>query len=132
LSTFGFSGGGGRSLLLAAVDHRVRASVVTCMMATFASLMPFHLDAHSWLLHTPGLWSFSEWPDLTRLAQARFLVQYRTEDHLFPLEGMESAHRRLMALHPEPGRYVGTFRPGGHEFDAAMQDEAFAFLAQNA
>ena len=130
LSTFGFSGGGGRSLLLAALDHRVRACVVACMMATFSSLMPSHLDAHSWLLHTPGLWSFSDWPDLTRLAQARFLVQYRTEDHLFPVDGMESAHRRLMALHPEPGRYLGTFRPGGHEFDAAMQDEAMDFLAQ--
>jgi len=129
LSTFGFSGGGGRSLLLAALDHRVRASVVACMMATFASLMPSHLDAHSWLLHTPGLWSFSDWPDLTRLAQARFLVQYRTEDHLFPVVGMEAAHQRLTALHPELGRYLGTFRPGGHEFDAAMQDEAIDFLA---
>ena len=44
LSTFGFSGGGGRSLLLAALDHRVGASVVACMMATFSSLVPSHLD----------------------------------------------------------------------------------------
>ena len=118
LSTFGFSGGGGRSLLLAALDHRVSACVVACMMATFSSLVPSYLDAHSWLLHVPGLWSFSDWPDLTRLAQARFLVQYRMDDQLFPVGGMESAHRRLIALHPEPGRYLGTFRPGGHEFDA--------------
>ena len=76
LSTFGFSGGGGRSLLLAALDHRVSAWVVACMMATFSSLVPSYLDTHSWLLHVPGLWSFSDWPDLTRLAQARFLVQY--------------------------------------------------------
>jgi dienelactone hydrolase len=33
LGTFGFSGGGGRSLLLAALDHRVGACVVSCMMA---------------------------------------------------------------------------------------------------
>ncbi len=132
LSTFGFSGGGGRSLLLAALDHRVSACVVACMMATFSSLVPSYLDAHSWLLHVPGLWSFSDWPDLTRLAQARFLVQYRMDDQLFPVGGMESAHRRLTALHPEPGRYLGTFRPGGHEFDLAMQDEAMDFLAHAA
>ena len=66
LSTFGFSGGGGRSLLLAALDHRVSACVVTCMMATFDSLMPRYLDSHSWLLNVPGLWAYSDWPDLTR------------------------------------------------------------------
>jgi dienelactone hydrolase len=38
LATFGFSGGGGRSLLLAALDHRITACVVSCMMATYASL----------------------------------------------------------------------------------------------
>ena len=47
LGTFGFSGGGGRSLLLAALDHRVAACVVSCMMATFASLVPAELDTHS-------------------------------------------------------------------------------------
>jgi dienelactone hydrolase len=40
LGTFGFSGGGGRSLLLAALDPRVAAGVISCMMATFASLVP--------------------------------------------------------------------------------------------
>ena len=128
LSTFGFSGGGGRSLLLAALDDRVGASVVTCMMATFESLVPMFLDSHSWLLNVPGLWSFSEWPDLTRLAKARFLVQYRLDDPLFPPAGMEAAHRRLAAIHSGTERYRGSFTPGGHEFDVAMQDEAINFL----
>jgi dienelactone hydrolase len=129
LSSFGFSGGGCRSLLLAALDHRVGDSVVSCMMATFASLVPSHLDAHSWLLHVPGLWSFSEWPDLTRLARARFLVQYRLGDPLFPVAGMEAAHRRLSDLHAGSDRYQGSFTAGGHAFGLEMQDEAIAFLA---
>jgi dienelactone hydrolase len=128
LGTFGFSGGGGRSLLLAALDHRVRASVVTCMMATFASLVPGDLDTHSWLLHAPGLWSFAEWPDLTRLGRARFLVQYGREDPLFPPDGMRAAHERLLALHPDGDRYRGTFSDAGHVFDAGLQAEAWAFL----
>jgi len=128
LSTFGFSGGGCRSLLLASLDRRVSAYVVACMMATFDSLVPSLLDSHSWLLNVPGLWSFSDWPDLTRLAKARLLVQYRLDDPLFPLAGMTAAHERLRAIHPAPGHYRGSFTPGGHEYDAAMQDEAIDFL----
>jgi dienelactone hydrolase len=130
LGTFGFSGGGGRSLLLAALDRRVAACVVSCMMATFASLVPAELDTHSWLLHIPGLWSFSDWPDLTALGRARFLVQYRTDDELFPRIGMEQAHDHLNRLHAANDRYCGSFWPGGHAFDAGMQDEAWAFLSE--
>jgi dienelactone hydrolase len=130
LGTFGFSGGGGRSLLLAALDHQVAACVVSCMMATFATLVPTELDTHSWLLHVPGLWSMTDWPDLTAIGRARFLVQYRTEDELFPRAGMLAAHQRLLRLHAGTTRYRGSFTPGSHAFDAGMQDEAWAFLAE--
>ena len=130
LGTFGFSGGGCRSLLLGALDHRVASCVVSCMMATFASLVPAELDTHSWLLHVPGLWSFADWPDLTAIGRARFLVQYRTDDELFPRAGMEAAHDRLLRLHAGTVRYRGSFSSGGHAFDAAMQDEAWDFLAE--
>ncbi|MBP2415189.1 acetylxylan esterase [Microlunatus capsulatus] len=128
LGAFGFSGGGGRALLLAALDHRVRAAVVTCMMATTGSLVPRYLDAHSWLLHVPGLWSWRDWPELTAVARARFLVQYREQDALFPADGMRAAHARLVELHAGGDRYRGTSRPGEHAFDGPMQDEAWAFL----
>jgi dienelactone hydrolase len=130
LGTFGFSGGGGRALLLAALDPRIGAAVVSCMMATFASLVPAGLDAHSWLLHAPGLWSFSDWPDLTTLGRARFLVQYRTGDELFSFAGMDEAHRRLLALHDGSGRYRGSFSDGDHAFDAVMQRQAWDFLTE--
>jgi dienelactone hydrolase len=130
LGTFGFSGGGGRGLLLAALDPRVSAAVVSCMMATFASLVPARLDAHSWLLHVPGLWAWSDWPDLTTLGRARFLVQYRTGDELFPYAGMQEAHARLLAVHADSGRYRGSFSDGGHAFDAAMQREAWDYLTE--
>ena len=129
LGCIGFSGGGGRSLTLAALSPRIRASVVTCMMTTFESLLPAYLDAHSWLLQTPGLWRLDDWPELTaRSAAARFLVQYALADELFPEDGMRQAHRILENLH-SPGRYTGSFWPGGHVFTAEMQDEAIGFLA---
>ncbi|MGN7200663.1 acetylxylan esterase [Arthrobacter sp. SAFR-044] len=131
LGCIGFSGGGGRSLVLAALSPRIRAAVVTCMMTTFESLFPAYLDAHSWLLQTPGLWKLGDWPDLTgRSAAARFLVQYALADELFPEDGMRQAHRRLEALHAGTDMYTGSFWPGGHVFTAGMQAEATDFLAK--
>lgn len=129
LGCIGFSGGGGRSLTLAALSPRIRAYVVTCMMTTFQSLLPAYLDAHSWLLQTPGLWKLGDWPGLTARSTAdRLLVQYALADELFPEEGMRQAHRILESLHG-PGTYTGTFWPGGHVFTAAMQNEAIHSLA---
>ncbi|MDQ0799881.1 acetylesterase [Arthrobacter sp. SLBN-112] len=131
LGCIGFSGGGGRSLTLAALSPRIRAAVVTCMMTTFESLFPAYLDAHSWLLQTPGLWRLGDWPELTaRSGAARFLVQYALADELFPEDGMRQAHRLLESLHSGTDRYAGSFWPGGHVFTAAMQDEALQFLAE--
>jgi predicted esterase len=100
------------------------------MMATFASVVPAELDTHSWLLHIPGLWSLMDWPELTGLGRARFLVQYRTDDELFPNAGMEQAHDHLLRLHEDTMRYRGSFSSGGHAFDAAMQEEAWAFWSE--
>jgi hypothetical protein len=43
---------------------------------------------------------------------------------------MDAAHDHLLRLHAGTMRYRGSFTPGGHAFDAAMQDEAWAFLAE--
>jgi dienelactone hydrolase len=128
LGCLGFSGGGGRSLLLAALSPKIRSYVVTCMMTTFESLLPAYLDAHSWLLQTPGLWNLCDWPELSALPSAEnFLVQYATADELFPEAGMQDADSALRSLHPS-GSYRGSFWPGGHAFTPGMQSEAAAFL----
>ncbi|MGN6326445.1 acetylxylan esterase [Pseudolysinimonas sp.] len=127
VASFGFSGGGGRSVLLSALDERVRASVVTCMMATFDSLFPRYLDVHSWLLNSPGLPGLTDWPDVVpRGAARRTLVQYGWRDPLFPEEGMLEAHERLRGVEG----YRGSFHDVDHVFDPAMQDEAWRFLEE--
>ncbi|MHC8608923.1 acetylesterase [Paenarthrobacter ureafaciens] len=128
LGCIGFSGGGGRALILAGLSPLVRSYVVTCMMTTFASLLPAYLDAHSWLLHSPGLAELGEWPDIALRSRAEsLLVQYALRDGLFPEQGMRDAHSYL-SLHL-PGRYTGTLWDEPHVFTPAMQDEAAAFLA---
>ncbi|WP_240721591.1 acetylxylan esterase [Pseudarthrobacter sp. NamE5] len=136
LGSIGFSGGGGRSLALAVLSARIKSYVVTCMMTTFQSLLPAYLDAHSWLLQTPGLWKLDDWPGLTARSGAdRLLVQYALGDELFPEDGMRAAHRMLDSLHNpangSPAAYTGSFWPGGHVFTAAMQQEALAFLSSS-
>jgi dienelactone hydrolase len=129
LGCLGFSGGGGRALALAVLSPRIRNYVITCMMTTFQSLLPAHLDAHSWLLQTPGLWTLGDWPELTGRSEAQgFLVQYALADELFPEEGMRQAHQILESLHGRES-YAGSFWPGGHVFTAAMQGEAISYLS---
>ncbi|SEE87776.1 Acetyl xylan esterase (AXE1) [Arthrobacter alpinus] len=128
LGCFGFSGGGGRALVLAALSPTVRSYAVTAMMTTFESLLPAYLDAHSWLLQTPGLGRLGEWPEFTAFAAAEnFMVQYASQDPLFPPQGMRDANRLLDNLH-SVGSYTGTFWPVGHEFSAGMQQEVFDFF----
>ena len=64
------------------------------------------------------------------MGRARFLVQYGEQDELFPPAGMAAAHTQLEQRHAGTGRYRGSVHPGGHVFDGAMQDEAWAFLAE--
>ena len=97
------------------------------MMATSASLVPDYLDTHSWLLHSPGLASRFDLPDIAALGR-QVLVQYGEHDELFPAQGMKDADTRLRALLGR--RYTGAWHDAGHEFTAAMQDEARAYLAR--
>jgi hypothetical protein len=43
---------------------------------------------------------------------------------------MEQARDHLLDLHRDTMRYRGSSSSGGHAFDAAMQDEAWVFLAE--
>lgn len=131
LGCTGFSGGGGRAMVLAALSPLIRSYVVTCMMTTFASLLPAYLDAHSWLLHSPGLSKLGDWPDLVvRSTAGAVLVQYALADQLFPEGGMRDADAHLSQRMPA-ARYKGSFWPGPHVFSTAMQEEAAAFLSSN-
>jgi dienelactone hydrolase len=130
LGSIGFSGGGGRSLMLAALSTLVKSFVVTCMMTTYRSLFPSYLDAHSWLLQTPGLARLGEFPELAvRSTADNFLVQYALVDELFPEGGMRDADAILAQA--APGRHSGSFWPGGHAFTPGMQAEAAGFLLQS-
>ena len=133
LGVVGFSGGGGRAAVLTALDPRIRASVIACMMSTVDELYPAYLDAHSWLFATPGLGHHRDWPDVAfARGDHHQLVLYAADDALFPPEGMARADALLHNRFADAaGTYVGTLVPGPHRFDGPMQEAAIGFLTES-
>lgn len=132
LGCVGLSGGGGRSMMLAALSPRIRSHVICCMMTTFASLLPSYLDLHSWLMHTPGLWQLADWPlvPFTRTdAPGSLLVQYARGDRLFPLQGMRDADALLAAGAGNGLDYTASWSDGDHAMTREMQDEIAGYFA---
>ena len=129
LAVAGFSGGGGRAISVSALAGVERVAVVA-MMATFDSLIPDHVATHSWLLNTPGLARAVELPVLAaNRTDQRLLVVYGERDPLFPLAGMQAAHRELTRLFQgASGSYRGLFLDAGHEFEPPAQDRVLDFL----
>ena len=131
LGTFGFSGGGGRSLLLAALDHQVGGCVVSCMMATFASPGPGRAG-HPFVAAPrarPVVTGRLAGPDRAGAGPVPGPVPRR--GRAVPARRDGGGSRSLAARrHAGTTRYRGSFHPGGHVFDAAMQEEAWAFLAE--
>ncbi|TDV57568.1 hypothetical protein [Actinophytocola oryzae] len=126
----GFSGGGGRAAVLTALDTRIMASVIACMMSTVDELLPAYLDAHSWLFAAPGLCDGRDWPDVAfARGEHDQLVLYAAEDALFPAEGMARADALLRGRFAGAvGNYVGVTVAGPHRFDGPMQELATTFL----
>ena len=128
----GLSGGGCRAALLQATCDEIGAAVIVGMMSTHQELLDHQVECHTWMFFPPGLARFADWPDLAASrAPSPLLVQYDRHDDLFPIEGMQAAHARIVFHYDRVGRadaYVGKFYDGPHMFDVAMQADAFAWL----
>lgn len=132
IGCIGLSGGGCRAALLQATCDALGAAVIVGMMTVHPELLDHQVDCHTWMFFPPGLARFADWPDLAASrAPSPLLVQYDRDDQLFPIQGMEAAHRRIASHYEGIERadaYLGQFYDGPHKFDADMQAEAFAWL----
>jgi predicted esterase len=128
----GLSGGGCRAALLQATCDEIGAAVIVGMMSTHPELLDHHVECHTWMFFPPGLARFADWPDLAASrAPSPLFVQYDRHDELFPIQGMQAAHKRITFHYEQIGRadaYLGKFYDGPHKFDVAMQADAFAWL----
>jgi dienelactone hydrolase len=132
IGCIGLSGGGNRAALLYATHPGLAAAAIVGLMSTYAGLLDHNVYSHTWMLYPYGLARVMDWPDLAACrAPLPLLVQYDTEDTLFTLAGMRSAHERIADHYAFAGSsdaYVGQFYPGPHKFDVEMQTAAFTWL----
>lgn len=130
----GLSVGGYRSALLAAADERVRAAVTVGWMCGLGDLWPIGRWMHSagWVHYVPGLFQELDLPDVATLTCPRALmVMQGRQDRLFPPDGMQRAIDHLGAAYAKAGvgeRFQGRMFDVPHQFNLAMQDEAFDWL----
>jgi dienelactone hydrolase len=128
----GLSGGGNRAALLQATYDQMRAAVVVGLMSTYAALLDQHVMCHTWMFFPSGWSRYGDWPDLAGCrAPSPLLVQYDSDDELFPASGMRAADARLAEMYAvvgSPDTYRGEFYAGPHKFDIEMQRSAFKWL----
>jgi dienelactone hydrolase len=129
----GLSGGGLRAALLGAFDPAMRAVAIIAMASSYRDMLDRHVATHTWMLYPPGLTRLCDYPDLVASrAPAPLLVQYATEDALFPLSGMRRAHATITEHYrATPSSYEGTFHEVPHSFTRNMQEEAFTWLTRH-
>ncbi len=125
----GLSGGGLRTIYLAALDPRIRCAVCAGFMSTLKEMVPDVVQWHTWMFHVPHLPALMDLPDVASLhGPSPLLVQGDRDDALWTLAGQEQADEKLRKIYARMGaaeRYRGLFYPGPHKFDLPMQRDAF-------
>jgi dienelactone hydrolase len=129
----GLSVGGFRSCHLAALDDRIKAAAVVGWMASFPAQLRRHVRytiGHTMLV--PGLYSSLDYPDVASLAMpAALLVINGSKDTLFDLDGVRACFDKLRACYRKAGaaeKFRARLYDTPHEFNAAMQSEAWDWL----
>jgi dienelactone hydrolase len=131
----GLSVGGLRSCHLAALDDRIKAAVVVGWMASYPAQLKGHVrHTIGFTKLVPGLTRHLDYPDVASLAMpASLLVISGTRDGLFALDGVKHCFAKLSSCYAKAGvpeRFRGRLYDAPHEFNAAMQREAWDWLAR--
>lgn len=129
----GLSYGAYRTNYLAAIDERISAAVSVCWMATLDSVIAYNVGgAMGWFTMIPGIHTRLDICDIASLACRRpFLAISGWQDELMEPHGIASAHRKLRAVWNKAGapeRLGSLCFDSPHEFNAAMQEQAYAWF----
>lgn len=80
----------------------------------------------------PGLYRYLDLPDVVSMhVPGGLMVIHGTRDGLFTNEGVNAAFEKIGAVYAKAGvpeRFQGVTYDGPHEFNAEMQERAFAWL----
>jgi dienelactone hydrolase len=136
VAAMGLSMGSFRAWQVAALSDHITAGVAICWMATAKGLMTAGNNqtrgqsAYS-MLH-PGLFNYLDYPDVASLACPKPMLFFNgKQDKLFPVECVQDAYAKMRQIWESQNagdRLITKLWEAPHEFNAAMQDEAFAWL----
>jgi dienelactone hydrolase len=125
----GLSGGGLRTVYLGGLDSRIQCAVGVGFMTTWADFLLYKAYTHTWMIYTPLLPKYLEFPEILGLrAPLPTMTLNNNEDRLFTYTEMKKADKYLQEIFSKAGasdHYKGGFYPGDHKFDIQMQKDAF-------
>jgi dienelactone hydrolase len=128
----GLSGGGLRTVFLAGLDDRIRCTVCVGMMTTWRDHVLHKSYTHTWMCFVPLLPRDLDFPEIIGLrAPLPTLVLNTRDDPLFTRSEMERAAAMLGKVYAssgQPENYRCSWHPGHHQFNRAMQAEAFGWF----
>jgi len=136
VAAMGLSMGGFRTWQVAALSDHISAGAAICWMATLKGLMVAGSNQtrgqSAYSMTHPGLFNHLDYPDVASLACPKPMLFFNgTQDKLFPVASVADAYakmRRVWESQQAGDRLVMKLWDVPHEFNAAMQDEAFAWL----
>jgi dienelactone hydrolase len=136
IAALGWSMGGFRAWQVAALSDRISAALSICWMATLEGLLVpggnLTRGASAYTMTHPGLGRYLDYADRAAIACPKPMLFFNgAKDGLFPLHSVKDAFAKLQAVWKSQGaedKLVTKVWDVGHIFDAAMQDEAFAWL----
>ena len=133
LGMIGHSLGGQETLFTTAIDTRIRAAASSCGFGSLRTLKREHIN-HNYALFVPSLANNGGYGAVLSLVAPRaFLVAARTDDPIFPKDGIEetiAAARPAYAANSASERLSTFFEPGTHAFSQGMREAAYAWLVR--
>jgi dienelactone hydrolase len=132
----GLSVGSVRTIFLGALHPKVRASVAVCWMAEYQPMVRNHVrNGIGFTKLVPGIYGHLDWPDIAGLHWPGALMTINgLQDQLYPLDAAQAAVDKVKRIFDKagaPGTYKGVFFDGPHEFNIAMQEQAFDWLGEH-
>jgi dienelactone hydrolase len=128
----GLSLGGLRTDYLAGLDDRIRCSVTAGFMTTWRDLVLNNCYTHTWMVYIPLLARYMDFPEVLGMrAPLPAMVLASAQDPLFNAEEVARALKMLEQVYAKAGSpqtFDRAIHPGPHQFDRAMQAEAFEWL----
>jgi dienelactone hydrolase len=132
IGCIGLSIGAFRAAHLAALDSRIKASVIVCWMTSFSRQLN-RLNGIDFVNTVPGLFHKLDYPDVVSMGMpAATLVVSGSQDTLFDEIGVKEAARKVQACYAKAGipqKFRFSLYAAPHEFNAEMQAEARNWLS---